>query len=209
MRTSESISKIAPALLAAQQSIEGAAKSATNPHFKSRYTDLATLIEAIKPALNLAGIVFMQSPGGDGTGVTVTTRFLHSSGEWIEDTIYLPVPQQTPQAYGSAITYAKRNALQSMTGTPSVDDDGEKASEPAKTKLSTTEYAKHKAAINDAADEISLKKAYTAAYVAAQAAGDGDATSRLTDMKDERKAAIAEMVKQAALMAKQMEDVPQ
>jgi hypothetical protein len=67
----------------------------------------------------------------------VTTRLQHDSGEWIEQTIYLPVPQQTPQAYGSAITYAKRYQLQSMTGLPSEDDDGQKASEPVPIRPNT------------------------------------------------------------------------
>lgn len=188
MRTSESIAKIAPALLAAQREIHGAAKAAVNPHFKSRYTDLATLIDAVKPALNAAGIVFMQSPVCDSTGVTVTTRFLHESGEFVEDTCYLPVPQATPQAYGSAITYTKRYQLQSMTGTPSEDDDGEKASEtPAVRKVTTAEFAKHKNAINDAPTLPELQRAFTAAYILAETSGDADAVSRFTDLKDKRK----------------------
>lgn len=189
LKTSDSIDKIAPALLAAQRAITAASKSSTNPHFKSRYTDLATLIDTVKPALNDAGIVFLQSPVCDSTGVTVTTRFLHESGQFIEDTCYLPVPQATPQAYGSAITYTKRYQLQSMTGTPSEDDDGEKASEaPVARKLTTGEFAKHKAAINDAPTLDTLQRAFTVAYVAAQTAGDHDAVSRLTDLKDVRKA---------------------
>ncbi len=130
MEMSESIIKIAPALLAAQKAMHAAAKSATNPHFKSKYSDLATVIEAVKVPLNDAGITFMQTLGNDSTGVTVRTTLVHESGEWIAATTYLPVPQQTPQAFGSGITYAKRYGLQSICGLPSEDDDGERASEP-------------------------------------------------------------------------------
>jgi hypothetical protein len=137
MKTSESIAKLAPALVKAQAAMTAAAKSATNPHFKSKYSDLATIIEAAKPHLNANGIAFLQAAANDSTGVAVTTRLQHDSGEWIEETIYLPVPQQTPQAYGSAITYAKRYQLQSMTGLPSEDDDGQKASEPVPIRPNT------------------------------------------------------------------------
>lgn len=130
MQTSDSITKIAPALLKAQQAMNAAAKSATNPHFKSKYADLSTIIAEVKPALNANGILFMQSAKNDATGVTVSTMLLHESGEFIAEAIYLPVPQQTPQAYGSAITYGKRYQLQSMTGLPSEDDDGAAASAP-------------------------------------------------------------------------------
>jgi hypothetical protein len=130
MRTSDSIAKIAPALVKAQSAMQAALKDATNPHFKSKYADLGAVIDAVKGPLIANGILFMQSPSNDSTGVQVTTRLQHESGEFIEDTIYLPVPTQTPQAYGSGITYAKRYALQSMCGVPSEDDDGQAASAP-------------------------------------------------------------------------------
>jgi hypothetical protein len=62
----------------------------------------------------------------------VRTTLLHESGQSVAETIYLPVPQQTPQAFGSAITYARRYSLQSLVTLPSEDDDGERASEPEK-----------------------------------------------------------------------------
>lgn len=130
MEMSSSITKIAPAFLKAQAAMNAAAKTASNPHFKSKYADLSTIIAEVKPALNFHGISFLQSSHNDATGVTVSTVFLHDSGEWLRATIYLPVPQQTPQAYGSAITYGKRYQLQSMTGLPSEDDDGQAASAP-------------------------------------------------------------------------------
>lgn len=128
MRTSESITKIAPALLTAQRAITVAVKDAKNPHFKSTYADLTSVMAAVKGPLNAAGIAFLQSVGNDAAGVTVTTRLLHESGEWMDATIYLPVPQSTAQAYGSAITYGKRYGLQSLLGVPSDDDDGQAAS---------------------------------------------------------------------------------
>jgi hypothetical protein len=50
---------------------------------------------------------------------------IHSYGEWIRDRCVFPVAQQTAQAYGSAITYARRYALAAMVGiAPDEDDDG-------------------------------------------------------------------------------------
>lgn len=133
MKTSESISKIASALLQAQKAITFAAKDANNPFFKSKYADLPTVIDAIKPALNDAGIVFIQSatPSESGT-LALTTRLIHESGEWIEDVATTPLQKNDPQGYGSAITYLRRYSLAAFTGLYQDDDDGQEASQPAK-----------------------------------------------------------------------------
>lgn len=131
MKTTDQITTIAAALLKAQSAMTFAIKSAKNPHFKSNYADLPAVIEAIKPALNANGIVFVQGIAGDSAGVIVTTRLLHTSGEWIEDSLFIPCPQATAQAYGSAITYGRRYGLQSIVGLPADDDDGNEASKPS------------------------------------------------------------------------------
>lgn len=129
MKTSESISKISAALVNAQKAITFAAKDATNPHFRNKYADLPAVIEAIKPALNDAGIMFMQTPSPSDAGtLALTTRLVHESGEWIEDTATLPLPKNDPQGYGSAMTYARRYALAAITGLYQDDDDGNAAS---------------------------------------------------------------------------------
>jgi hypothetical protein len=202
MKTSTSITKIAPALLAAQRAMTAATKGAENPHFRSKYADLATIIEAVKGPLNNAGITFMQSPQGDATGVMVETMLLHESGEWLADTVYLPVPQQTPVAYGSAITYGKRYGLQSLTGLPSEDDDGEHASEPAKEgaprvqpgpprKMRPRDFQEHCTAMAQATKMETLQKAYTAAVLQARGIGDEDAVQSFQRKKDEIKEMIA------------------
>ena len=68
MKHSDSIKAIAPALLAAQKAIAFAKKDATNPHFKNKYADLPAVIEAIKPALNDAGISYIQTPAPSDDG---------------------------------------------------------------------------------------------------------------------------------------------
>lgn len=129
MKHSDSIKAIAPALLAAQKAIAFAKKDATNPHFKNKYADLPAVIEAIKPALNDAGISYIQTPAPSDDGkLHLTTTLLHESGEWIADTLVMPLPKQDPQGYGSAITYARRYALAAITGLYQDDDDGNAAS---------------------------------------------------------------------------------
>ena len=129
MKTSDSIAKLAPALLAAQKAITFAAKDTANPFFKTKYADLPCVIDAIKGPLNDAGIVFTQSASPSDPGfLAMTTRLIHESGEWIEDTATLPLPKADPQGYGSASTYARRYALAAITGLYQDDDDGTAAS---------------------------------------------------------------------------------
>ncbi|MBC9904797.1 ERF family protein [Achromobacter xylosoxidans] len=139
MQHSESMKAIAPALLAAQKATEFAKKDATNPHFKNKYADLPAVIEAVKPALNAAGIVYIQTASpSDDNRLHLTTMLMHESGEWISDTLVMPLPKQDPQGYGSAMTYARRYALAAITGVYQDDDDGNAASGAGEKKARIT-----------------------------------------------------------------------
>jgi len=129
MNTSESIKNIATALAKAQGEMTGAVKDQDNPFFKSSYADLAAVIRAISAPFANHGLSFSQSPGFEEGRIVVTTRIMHTSGEWIEGETVLPPTKNDAQGYGSAITYAKRYGLQAMAGVPSVDDDGNAAVE--------------------------------------------------------------------------------
>jgi len=135
MRTSESIAALADALGKAQSEMTGAKKSADNPFFKSKYSDLTAVMDAISKPFALHGLSFVQSPGFADGNICVTTRIMHSSGEWIEGDCILPPTKADAQGYGSAITYGRRYGLQAMAGVPSVDssedDDGNAAVEAA------------------------------------------------------------------------------
>jgi hypothetical protein len=134
MRNSENLASISPALVKAINAIEGVKKGAANPFFKSKYANLESVIEAAHDALSANGLAVMQGPGPmDGNCITLTTRLVHESGEWIETDFSLPAGKMDPQAAGSAITYARRYSLMAMLNMPAVDDDGE-ASMPRSTK---------------------------------------------------------------------------
>lgn len=125
MRTSENITNISAALLSAQKKIEAVKKGAVNPYFKSTYADLPSVMEACKKPLNDNGVVILQPIIGD----FVETRLIHAdSGEWMSSrTRIVCKTDNDPQAYGSAITYARRYGLQSMVFLSAEDDDGEGA----------------------------------------------------------------------------------
>ena len=124
--------QIATALVKAQKAFAPALKTATNPHFRSKYVDLAGCIEAVIDALNANGIALVQRTHQDDTGVTVETLLIHESGETISGgMLHVPASKQDPQGYGSALTYARRYSIMAATGIAPEDDDGNAASKPA------------------------------------------------------------------------------
>ena len=127
MNKSESITDLAAALCLAQAEMGGATKNSTNPHFKSSFADLESVIKIIKPAFFKHGLSFIQLPitSEGGKGIGVSTMLMHSSGQWIEGEYLLPLEKVTPQGAGAAITYARRYGLVSLVGIPQVDLDAE------------------------------------------------------------------------------------
>ncbi len=130
---------IATALVKAQKAFGPALKSSTNPHFKSRYADLAACVEAVIDALNENGIALLQHSHECADGIIIETIFLHESGEMISGgKLHVPATKQDAQGYGSAMTYARRYSLQAACGIAPEDDDGNQASRPAKPKSTRT-----------------------------------------------------------------------
>jgi hypothetical protein len=127
MHTSEQINELAAALAKAQGEIKGAAKDSANPFFKAKYADLASVWDACRVALTRNGLSVTQTATADGARVSVETRLLHASGQWLGDTLTVTAKEDSPQAIGSAITYARRYGLAAITGVAPEDDDGEAA----------------------------------------------------------------------------------
>jgi len=127
MKSSELINELASALCNAQGQMGGAVKDSSNPFFKSSYADLTSVIKAIKQPFADNGLSYTQFPVSNEHGVGVSTRLMHISGQWLEMEYTLPTVKKDPQASGSAITYARRYALQSIAGIPTADDDAESA----------------------------------------------------------------------------------
>jgi hypothetical protein len=136
IETSATIVALTGAILKVQGAVESVKKDAVNPHFKNRYATLENVIDTARPALQEAGIAFVQAPGQvlDGS-VEVTTMLVHESGEWMRSTLHVPLGKRDAQGVGSAITYGCRYSLMAMLGLPPTDDDdGQAASAPHKSE---------------------------------------------------------------------------
>lgn len=133
MKSSDELDKLGTALAKAQGIMGNATINKVNPHFKSKYADLAAIREAVSSPLAQNGIAVVQLVGSDENGAFLTTRLVHSSGQWIESVH--PLPQTAkPQEFGSALTYARRYSLAAICGiSAEEDDDANAASEPMQT----------------------------------------------------------------------------
>lgn len=127
MNKSESIAGLAAALAKAQGEIENASKNAANPHFKSRYADLAEVLNTVRPVFAKFGLAVTQFPSFDGGVAHVETILTHESGEWMSGTASAPVSKQDAQGVGSAITYLRRYSLAAVAGVAQEDDDANTA----------------------------------------------------------------------------------
>lgn len=114
------------ALSKAQKDIVGAKKDSANPFFKSKYADLASCWDACREALTKNGLCVIQLPQRASEKiVTLQTILAHESGESISSTFSMPMKDDSPQSYGSTLTYARRYALAAIVGIAQVDDDAE------------------------------------------------------------------------------------
>lgn len=129
MRTSESIAELAKALAAAQGEMKNAKLNKVNPHFKSRYADLAEIRDTVTPALSKNGLSIAQGTDMTDSGLVVVTRLMHVSGQWIESRY--PIAIDKPQAMGSAYTYAKRYSLAAICNIAADEDDDANAANAA------------------------------------------------------------------------------
>lgn len=129
MNTSDSITELAKAVVQFHGTIGKIPKTDKNPFFKSKYASLSTILGAISGPLTDSGLAVIQTPHGCNE---LTTRLIHLSGEWIEDTYTMTPTKNDPQGLGSAITYQRRYALGAILSLNiDDDDDGNAASQPS------------------------------------------------------------------------------
>lgn len=124
MIKSEQINELAAALSKAQGEMKGATKDSSNPFFKSKYADLASVWEAFRDPFAKNGLSLVQSPRFQDGLVFVESLLLHTSGQWISGEVSAQPKDHAPQAVGSTITYLRRYAAQSIAGVCPEDDDG-------------------------------------------------------------------------------------
>lgn len=120
MKHSDTIGKIAEALSKAQAGFGHVEKDGRSHHGK--YPTLAAVLETVRDGLGEHGLSVIQAPGTEGNTVTVTTRLMHSSGEWLETTVSAPAATDI-QKLGSSISYLRRYSLMAVLSLAADDDD--------------------------------------------------------------------------------------
>jgi len=134
------------ALAKAQSEFKNAPLNKINPHFKSKYADLAAIRDTVTPALAKHDLcVFQTQTTIDGQPVNVTT-IAHKDGGVIQSETPICADTSKPQPYGSALTYARRYGLASICNISAEDDDDTNAAQDATPQLVTKAQAK---VIND------------------------------------------------------------
>src|SRR5262249_34102083 len=112
MNHSSQTNRIDIALAQAQRTIRSAKKDSENPHFRSKYADLAEVMDAVRVPLLDAGVLVLQAVEDSEKGVSIETRLIHvDSGQYYSHTVTIPVDRGNAQAIGSAITYGRRYGL--------------------------------------------------------------------------------------------------
>ena len=182
---------IAAAFVKAQRAFGPALKTSVNPHFKSKYADLANCIEAVIEALNANGIGLMQRTYECKDGVLLETVFIHESGEVMEcGMLHLPASKLDAMGFGSALTYARRYSILAATGLAPEDDDGVAASR--RTEIKSTVNESQIADLLAAMDEVTTIKELQEAYKQAYKATNGEQAwqTKVITKKDVKKAAL-------------------
>jgi hypothetical protein len=161
---------IATALVKAQKEFAPALKTATNPHFRSKYVDLASCVDSVIHALNSNGIFLFQTTSEHPDGIVCETSFLHESGERLDcGKLFFPAPKHDPQGFMSCLTYIRRASLMAATSQAPEDDDGNAATKPAakETKANHTAMQDHITAISESTTLEELQARFKEAYKAA------------------------------------------
>jgi hypothetical protein len=166
---SDSIKELAGAMALAQAKVDGARKDSSNPFFKSKYADLASVTAAVQVIYEY-GLSYIQRSHDRDNAAAIETIILHKSGEWMSAGIVsVPVSKADAQGYGSALTYARRYSLGAAFGIVPEDDDGNAAAKAAPitgkrhvtpTAEQESKVADYCAAIETAPDVESLKDAW-------------------------------------------------
>ena len=179
---------IATALVKAQIAFQPALKNSLNPHFRSKYVDLASCVESVIDALNANGIFLFQTTSEHPDGIICETSFLHESGERLDcGKLFFPAPKHDPQGFMSCLTYIRRASLMAATSQAPEDDDGNAGSKPVKANHNAMQD--HLATIQESQTVEALQDAFKDAYKAA--GNDKEWLTAVTAAKDMMKRKLA------------------
>jgi hypothetical protein len=127
--SSEDLRELFKALAKAQSDMAVAYKENSNPFYKSKYADFASIIKASRKHLSSNGLcVIQRTMIAEDKSMILSTVLGHLSGQWIESLIKINPVKSDIQSLGSYITYLKRYSYSAIVGVATDDDDGESAS---------------------------------------------------------------------------------
>lgn len=138
MNHSTETQEIDAAIVLMQSELEPAKMDSVNPHFKSKYADLAACKSAARAPMAKAGLGVIQTIGSDldGGKVSITTRLIHKSGQFYEYDMSLFPKSMSPQDIGSALTYLRRYTFSAIIGiSAEEDDDGNDATRGTSSRM--------------------------------------------------------------------------
>lgn len=100
------------------------------------YAPLETILAAVLPALNRNGFALVQAVEGEAQfaedapprGEYVTTTLYHANG-WLSNKVRIIIKEPGAQAYGSALTFARRYSVTLLLGVCADEDDDANAAE--------------------------------------------------------------------------------
>ena len=117
-------------LLKAKQEFLLISKDGKNPHFKSEYATINSMLDAVEPALISHGLLLIQ-PSENGYQYSKIIDV--DSGEVVEQSSLKLPDSDNPQKIKSGVTYYRRTTLENLLSLQTVDDDGNDAvpSKPA------------------------------------------------------------------------------
>ena len=163
-------------------------KDSANPHFKSKFASLESVLDTILPACHAADIYPLQEIIATDTGIAVKTTLIHDSGDVLE-LIPCPIPVEKNTAQGaiSASTYGRRVSLMAIFQLAPSDDDGNAAEATPPPRADLVGYERHLNLINDAPGGQALKAAFTTAVKWAQSLNNQHYVDQFIAAKDEAK----------------------
>ena len=174
------IGALAAALSKVQGAMVGAVKDSSNPFFKSKYADLSSVWDACRVQLAANNLCVIQTTAEAADGAVLITTLAHSSGEWIRSVLPIKVKDNSPQAQGSGLTYARRYALAAIVGVSQIDDDAEAAQGRAAPKKVSTDLLEQ---INACKTVDSLTSLYKAISTEERAAATSSFTARRAELE--------------------------
>jgi hypothetical protein len=86
---------------------------------------LDSILDTLRPILTSNGLMLTQGSQQPETmqSVTVESRIIHTSGEWISTTVTIPVTKPDAHGLGSALTYGRRYSVSALLAISADEDD--------------------------------------------------------------------------------------